>query len=175
MSQTRDRHVSLLAIAGHVILSAAKNLPSSRLDVQRKPSPTRLRGDMGSLAPPQPDREGACVPPASPWRMTNHARMSTDAAGDPSSACLPMILRQAGRLPQDDSFGARRQTGTSAPPSQRIFHRLHLAATPLAIVGASLVGARDSRDGNDPAELTRNAGSCHPSIPRLSAWFQTVG
>jgi len=33
------------------------------------------------------------------------AWVSTDAAVDPSSAGLPMILWQAGRLPQDDSTG----------------------------------------------------------------------
>ena len=42
-----------MTIAKHVILSGAKNLPSSGLDVRRKPSPTRMRGGMVSLAPPQ--------------------------------------------------------------------------------------------------------------------------
>ncbi len=39
-----------MVIATHVIPSAAKNLPSSRLDVQRKPSATRMRGGLVSLA-----------------------------------------------------------------------------------------------------------------------------
>ena len=33
-----------MPIESHVILSVAKNLPSSRLDVERKPSSARLRG-----------------------------------------------------------------------------------------------------------------------------------
>ena len=100
-----DRNISPMAIAMHVILSGAKNLPSSRLDVRRKPSLTHMRGGMVSLAPAQPDRVGANVPPANSPRMTEHARVSSDAAVDPSSASLPMNRRQAGRLPQDDMIG----------------------------------------------------------------------
>ena len=100
-----DRNISLIAIAKHVILSAAKNLPSSRVDVQRTPSPTHMRGGFASVAPSQPDRAVANVPPAGSRRMTEDARVSSDAAVDPSSACLPMILWQAWRLPQDDMFG----------------------------------------------------------------------
>ena len=58
-----DRNMSLMTIANHVILSVAKNLPSSGLDVQRELSPTRMRGGMVALAPPQPNRAGADVPP----------------------------------------------------------------------------------------------------------------
>ena len=161
--QRCDRNMSLMTIANHVILSGAKNLPSSGLDVQRKPSPTRMRGGLVSLAPPQDDSVGEDVPHAGSRRMTEHAQTSSDAAVDPSSACLPMNRRQSRRLPLDDRFGegpacysernprlptnawslsmpalslskcrnARiqeaqftqgRQTGMSAPPSQRVPH-----------------------------------------------------
>ena len=103
--QRCGRNTSLMTIAKHVILSGAKNLPSSGFDVQREPSPTRMRGGMVSLATPHDDSEGEDVPPAGSRRMTEHAQTSSDAAVDPSSACLPMNRRQARRLPLDDRFG----------------------------------------------------------------------
>ena len=105
VGRRHHRYTSLMAITNHVILSGAKNLPSSGLDVQRKPSPTRMRGGMVSLAPPQDDSVGEDVPHAGSRRMTEHAQTSSDAAVDPSSACLPMNRRQSRRLPLDDRFG----------------------------------------------------------------------
>ena len=60
VGRRHHRNMSLMTIAKHVILSGAKNLPSSRLDVRRMPSPTRMRGGLIALALPQDDRFGDC-------------------------------------------------------------------------------------------------------------------
>ena len=62
---------------------------------------------MRATTPPAPPctERGADVPPARSRRMTEDARLSSDAAVDPSSASLPVNGRQAGRLSQDDMFG----------------------------------------------------------------------
>ena len=43
-----DRNISLIAIAKHVILSGAKNLPSFRLYAQRARSPAHMRGGIAA-------------------------------------------------------------------------------------------------------------------------------
>ena len=143
-----------MSIAQVVILSGAKNLPSSRLDVRGTPLFAHMRGgivawrprhlrpcrqnaiDVGRQeCPPHPlnvfldltvwagssshalgppGHVGANVPPATSRRMTEDARVSSDAAVDPSSACLPVNRCQAGRLPQDDMFG-RGHDGDDSP------------------------------------------------------------
>ena len=71
-----------LAIANHVIQSAAKNLASSRSDVARKRPSARLRGHIASIDAGRQECPPACAAHRAAGRPHLHVRFLRMKAGD---------------------------------------------------------------------------------------------